>query len=200
LRRCHSIIEYTSDPNCILRIKLGRLDEDIVLSDGTRARAGTRIVDLHLWNEQIPRMPEQGASIAWALQMNACFRFSLEQLARYLARRPDLDDVALIRCNMAFGGPERNAQMVRLISRYGFELVPAATAVTLAERARRCGENILISLMVVARNAAALRRDTLSRGRTQVFLSRQALEQRYGSDGIRSVRCPARQAARQMRV
>jgi hypothetical protein len=166
LRRCHAITEYTSDPNCILRIKLGRLDEDIVLSDGARRRAGARIVDLHLWNEQIPRMPKQGASIAWALQMNARFRFSLEELARYLARRPDLDDVALVRCNMAFGGPGRNAQMVRLISRYGFELAPAAMGVTLAERARRCGENILISLMVLARNAAALRRDTLRRGRT----------------------------------
>jgi hypothetical protein len=122
--------------------------------------------------------------------MNACFRFSLEELARHLARRLDLDDVALIRCNMAFGGPEHNAQMVRLISRYGFELVPAATAVTLAERARRCGENIFISLMVLARNAAALRQDTLRRGRTQVFLSRRALQQRYGADGIGPVRCP----------
>jgi hypothetical protein len=67
LRRCHSIIEFTSDPNCILRIKLGRLDEDIVLSDSTRVHARARIVDLHLWNEQIPRMPKHGASIAWAL-------------------------------------------------------------------------------------------------------------------------------------
>jgi hypothetical protein len=200
LRRCHAIIEYTSDPNCILRIKLGRLEEDIMLSDGTRGRAGARVVDLHLWNEQIPRMPKQGASIAWALQMNACFRFSLEELARYLARRPDLDDVALVRCNMAFGGPGRNAQMVRLISRYGFELVPAATAVTLAEHARRCGENILISLMVLARNAAALRQDTLRRGRTQVFLSRRSLEQRYSANGIDPVRCPARQDARQRLV
>jgi hypothetical protein len=197
LRRCHSIIEYTSDPNCILRIKLGRHDEDIVLSDGTRSGAGARIIDLHLWNEQIPRMPKQGASIAWALQMNACFRFSLEALARYLARRPDLDDIALIRCNMAFGGPDRNAQMVRLISRYGFELVPAATAVTLAERGRRCGENILISLMVLARNSTALRPDTLRRGRTQVFLSRRALDQRYGRDRVDLPRCPAGQDARQ---
>jgi hypothetical protein len=197
LRRCHSIIEYTSDPNCILRIKLGRLDEDIVLSDGSRGGAGARIIDLHLWNEQIPRMPRQGASIAWALQMNACFRFSLEALARYLARRPDFDDIVLIRCNMAFGGPDRNAQMVRLISRYGFELVPAATAVRLAERARRCGENILISLMVWARNSAALRQDTLRRGRTQVFLSRRALEQRYGRGGIGLSRCAAGEDARQ---
>jgi hypothetical protein len=81
---------------------------------------------------------------------------------------------------MEFGGRERDDQMVRLIGRYGFELVPSATTVTMGERALRFGENIHISLMVLARNAAALRRDTLRRGRTRVFMSRRVLEQRYG--------------------
>jgi hypothetical protein len=180
LRRRQSIVEYTPDPNCILRIKFCHVDADVVLADGSSVRAGDRIIDLHLWNEQIPAMPEQGASIAWARQMNLCFRRSLQELASYLAARSDLDDVALIRCTMAFGGPERNRQMVRLIGRYGFEPVSAATTPTMRERAHRFGENILISLMVLVRNAAALRRDTLRRGRTQVFLSRQALQQRYG--------------------
>lgn len=181
LRRRQSIIEYTRDATCILRIKLYRIEADIVLADGSAARAGARIVDLHLWNEQIPPMAEQGASIAWARQMDLCFRHSLRELARYLAARPDLDDVALIRCTMAFGGPERNRQTVRMIGRYGFEPVPTVAPATLRERAHRFGENILISLMVLVRNAAALRRDTLRRGRTQVFLSRQVLEQRYGN-------------------
>src|SRR5262249_52636754 len=75
---------------------------------------------------------------------------------------------------------ERNDQMVRLIGRYGFEFVPPATTVTMAEHARRLGENIFISLIVLARNQAALRRDTLRRGRTRVFMSRKVLEQRYG--------------------
>jgi hypothetical protein len=180
LRRWQSVIEYTHDPTCILRIKLGRLDRDFVLADGTSGHAGDRFIDLHLWNEQIPPMPKKGASIAWARQMNFCFQHSLRQLARYLASRSDLDDISVLRCTMAFGGPERNAQMVRLIGRYGFELVPAAAPATMGERACRFGENILITLMVLARNAAALRRDTLRRGRTRVFMSRQALEQRYG--------------------
>jgi len=81
---------------------------------------------------------------------------------------------------MGFAGRERNDQMVRLIRRYGFELVPSATTVTIGERALRFGENIHISLMVLARNTAALRRDTLRRGRTRVFMSRKVLEQRYG--------------------
>jgi hypothetical protein len=180
LCRCQSIVEYTSDPNCILRIRLSGLNSEIVLSDGTCGRVGDRIVDLHFWNEHIPRMPKQGASIAWARQMHLCFRNSLRGLARYLASRPDLDDVSVIRCNMALGGPERNAQVVRLLARYGFEQVAGAAAATMSERARRFGENILISLMVWVHNAAALRQDTLRRGRTQVFLSRRVLEQRYG--------------------
>jgi hypothetical protein len=180
LRRRQSIVEYTRDPACILRIKVGRLDGDFVLSDGTAGHAGERFIDLHLWNEQIPAMPKEGASIAWARQMSFCFQHSLRQLARYLASRRDLDDISLLRCTMGFAGRERNDQMVRLIRRYGFEFVPPATTVTLGEHARQLGENIFISLIVLARNQVALRRDTLRRGRTRVFMSRKALEQRYG--------------------
>jgi hypothetical protein len=180
LRRWQSVIEYTHDPTCILRIKFGRLDQDFVLSDGTAGHAGERFIDLHLWNEQIPAMPKEGASIAWAREMRLCFQHSLRQLARYLASRSDLDDISLVRCTMEFAGRERNDQMVRLIGRYGFEFVPPATTATLGERARRLGENIFISLIVLARNQVALRRDTLRRGRTRVFMSRKVLEQRYG--------------------
>src|SRR5215510_582141 len=180
LRRWQSVVEYTHDPACILRIKFGRLDQDFSLSDGTVGHAGERFIDLHLWNEQVPAMPKEGASIAWARQMSLCFKHSLRQLARYLASRPDLDDISLVRCTMMFASGERDDQMVRMIGRYGFELVPPATTATMGERARRLGENVLISLIVWAGNAAALRRDTLRRGRTRVFMSRKVLEQRYG--------------------
>jgi hypothetical protein len=180
LRRWQSVVEFTGDPGCILRIKVARLDQDLVLADGTSARVGDRFIDLHLWNEQIPAMPKEGASIAWARQMHVCFQQSLRQLARYLTDRPDLADVSVVRCTLMFAGPERDGQMARLLGRYGFELAPPATTVTSAERARRLGENILISLIVLARNQVALRRDTLRRGRTRMFMSRKLLEQRYG--------------------
>src|SRR5215467_690005 len=180
LSRWQSVVEYTHDPTCILRITLGRLDQDFVLTDGTAGHAGERFIDLHLWNEHVPAMPKEGASIAWARQMSLCFQHSLRQLARYLASHADLDDISLVRCTMGFAGQERNDQMVRLIGRYGFEFVPPATTVTMAEHVRRLGENILISLIVLARNQAALRRDTLRRGRTRAFMSRKVLEQRYG--------------------
>src|SRR5712671_6695225 len=111
LRRWNSVVEFTSDPTCILRIRVGRLERPLVLADGTRGRAGERFIDLHLWNEQIPAMPKEGASIAWAREMNLCFQHSLRQLARYLASRPDLDDISLVRCTMEFAGRERDDQM-----------------------------------------------------------------------------------------
>jgi len=179
LRRWQSVVEFTGDPSCILRIRIGRLDGDLALADGTSGRVGDRFVDLHLWNEQVPAMPREGASIAWARQMHVCFQQSLAQLARYLAERGDLNDVCVVRCTLMFAGPERDGQMARLLARYGFELIPADNPLGLREHARRFGENILISLIVLTRNAAALRRDTLRRGRTRVFMSRRALEQRY---------------------
>ena len=185
LSRWQSVVEYTHDPTCILRITVGRLDQDFVVTDGTAGHAGERFIDLHLWNEHIPAMPKEGASIAWARQMSLCFQNSLRQLARYLASRPDLDDISLVRCTMMFASGQRDDQMVRMIGRYGFELVPPTTTVTLGERARRLGENIMISLIVLARNQAALRRDTLRRGRTRVFMSRKVLEQRYGGGADR---------------
>ena len=183
LRRWNSVVEFTSDPTCILRIRVDRLERPLVLADGTRGRAGERFIDLHLWNEQIPPMPKEGASIAWARQMHLSFRQSLQQLVRYLATRPDLDDIAVVRCTLLFAAAERDEQMARLLGRYGFELVPGASALTVSERILRFGENIQISLIVLTRNRAALRRDTLRRGRTRVFISRRALEQRYGGAG-----------------
>jgi hypothetical protein len=183
LRRWNSVVEFTTDPTCILRIRVDRLERPLVLADGTSARAGERFVDLHLWNEQIPAMPKAGASIAWARQMHVCFLQSLQQLAHYLAARPELDDIAVVRCTLMFASSERDEQMARLLGRYGFELVPGAGALPFSERARRFGENIQISLIVLLRNAAALRRDTLRRGRTRVFISRRALERRYGGAG-----------------
>ena len=66
--------------------------------------------------------------------MSFCFQHSLRQLARYLASRPDLDDISLVRCTMEFAGRERDDQMVRLIGRYGFELVPSVSAKTSTSR------------------------------------------------------------------
>src|SRR5207302_8524313 len=52
------------------------------------------------------------------------------------------------------------------------------------EWCRRLGENIFIALLLLARNAAALRPDGIWRDRVQMFLSRAGLERRYGTQKL----------------
>ena len=64
---------------------------------------------------------------------------------------------------------------------FGFEAFPDHVRLSISERIHRFGENILISLIVFAQNAAALRIDTLSRVRVPIYVSRRTLEEKFGS-------------------
>jgi hypothetical protein len=151
----------------------------VLVGDGTRLEPGERLLDLHLWNEQIPVLPPQGASLTWARHMYQCVDASLRGLTDYLESEPELDDIRAICGNMSFGTSDQTSQVRRLSARFGFEEVPDPRQWTLLGRLHLFGENILITLLVLACNAGAVRRDSLLRARTRVFLSRTALEQRY---------------------
>ena len=180
LRLRHGVIEYTNSPECLFRIQLASSADDYVLSDGTCVHSGDRIANLHVWNEQFPCFAEEGPTLAWARRVNQAFELSLRELARFLDGRHDLDDVAAICAKMSLEPMERSAQLVRFVSRFGFERIAAANSCSFRQQMHWFGENILISMMVLARNAAALRADTLRRDRTLVFLSRRELRRRYG--------------------
>jgi hypothetical protein len=181
LRRQQGVFEYVWARDCIFRVAINHLDRDLDLSDGVHLRSGDRVVNLHLWNEQVPPVPAAGATIAWARQMNRGLAVSLHHLAEYLAARPALDDIKAIRANMGFGTSQQGQQLARISGRYGFEPAPKSGSVSRGAAIHRFGENVLISLMVLARSTAALRRDSLWRDRTEVFLSRQTLDERFKS-------------------
>lgn len=180
LRLRHRVIEYTSSPECMFRIQLVRSEEDYVLSDGTCVRASERLVNLHVWNEQFPRFTGNGPTLAWARRVNHAFELSMRELAGFLESRREFDDVVAICANLTLEPAERSGQLVRFVARFGFEPIAAASSRSFRQQMHWFGENILISMMVLARNAAALRADTLRRDRTLVFLSRRELRRRYG--------------------
>jgi hypothetical protein len=180
LRLRHGVIEYTGNPRCLFRIQFTTSNDSYVLSDGTCIRRGDRIANIHVWNEQFPCFSENGPTLAWARRVNQAFEISLRELARFLDDRPDLDDVVALCANMSLEPSERSDQLSHFVARFGFERIAAAGSWSLRQQIHWFGENILISMMVLARNAAALRVDTLWRDRTLVFLSRRELRRRYG--------------------
>src|SRR5262249_30322138 len=101
LRRRHSIFEYTSDPECVLRLALVQCEGNVRLADGTRLRGGEPILELHLWNEHVPLIQPSGPTIAWAFEVNRRVNRSLRELAVYLERSPHLSEVGAIRGQLA---------------------------------------------------------------------------------------------------
>jgi hypothetical protein len=178
-RRRQAVFEYSRNPACIFRLDIGPARRSFALSDGTRVDVGQRMARLHFWNEQIPKMPEDGATIGWARRMQRAIAISLFELARYLAERPDLADVAIICGDVPSATRSQSGQLARIMAYYGFETIIEPKRLPLGERLHRFGENILISLIVLAHNAGALRADTLSRVRVPIYLSRRILERDF---------------------
>jgi hypothetical protein len=181
LRRRYAVVEYTRNPSCVFRLQIVRSQSDLVLRDGTQLRAGERVAQLHYWSEQIPPAPPIGMTIGWARQMTHSLEISWRELARYLAANSDLSDVAVIRADAVASKGRESRQLARIMAHYGFEAIARPEPPPIGERLHRCGENILMTLMLFAQNARAMRAGSLTRGRVPLFLSRRALEHRFGS-------------------
>jgi hypothetical protein len=181
LRRRYAVFEYTQHPSCIFRLEISRARRPLVLRDGTSVRAGERICRLHFWNEHVLPVPREGATIAWARGMQRAIAEALHELARFLAARADLADVSLICADVPNGTAAQREKLARIMGYYGFEAIIEPEHLSIAARLHRLGENILISLTVLAQNAAALRLDTLNRARLPIFLSRRTLLARFAA-------------------
>jgi hypothetical protein len=173
------VIEYTPRPDCLFRVQFITSNDDRVLSDGTCVWAGARVANLHVWNEQFPCFSEKGPTLGWARRVSRAFNISLRELSYFLDARRDLDDVIAISANMTFEPADRSDKLVHFVARFGFERIAATTSCSFRRQMHWFGENVLISMMVLARNASALRTDTLRRDRTLVLLSRRELRRRY---------------------
>jgi hypothetical protein len=181
LRRRQGVFEYSSHPRCLFRMQVCRAHRQLRLRDGTLVRRGQRVVHLHFWNEHIPHVPETGTTFGWARQMQLGIAISLQELANYLAARREFADVAVICGDVPCGTQSQAHQLSHIMAHYGFETILEAEPVRLRERLHRLGDNILISLMVLAQNSVALRADTLRRVRVPIYLSRRGLAERFGN-------------------
>lgn len=180
LSRLHGVRPFTTDTRCLLRFSLILSPASIRLSDGVSVDCGSRIVDLHLWNEHIPPAPKGGPNLAWALQLTEQLRRSLEELARAFGTLPELNEVRACRARTNFVGRGCSGESLsRIVERYGFEEVDEGLA-PLPARFHDLLENVLIGALVWTHNPEALRRDKFIRERRPVWISRERLLRLHG--------------------
>jgi YkoP domain len=177
LRRRQGIFEYSTSPGCMFRVELGKADQTLTLFDGTPVRAGDPVLVLHLWNENIPAMGQEGPTVAWAHQVSQAIHASLRELARYLEQQPRLAGVRAVCGDMQLGSARQTKQLAHIVERYGFEALDGG--VGRHGVLHRIGKSMLIFLLVAATNPIALRSAILRCYHKRVFLSRATLERRY---------------------
>ena len=181
LRRRWGIFEYCDHPDCVFRIQRCVAPRDVRLRDGTPVHAGDGALQLHFWNEHMPRMPRGGPTMRWARHLNRSVERSLRELDHYLVCRADLAGIHVLFADMHLATAWQTRQFRRIVVRLGFE--PAADPPR-CNLARRVGEAILVLLLVIASNPVGLRR-ALRSHQSRVYLSRGTLHARYGAGSRR---------------
>ena len=182
LRRRQDIYEYTTHPQCVFRIQSVRVEETLSFQDGTLVHPGSRVLALHCWNEHVPVMGPRGPTLAWAQKSRHAVRTSLRELARYLAEQPALRDVAAICADVRVTNTDQATRLARMAVRFGFETATVDPRGML----HRIGDGLLIMMLVSVTNPPALRNSILRHSNMRLFLSRAALEKRYGAAGVNS--------------
>lgn len=180
LRRWHGVYEFTAQRECILRAERGVAEESLVLSDGERVHRGDPILKVHLWNEHIPAIGQDGPTIAWARRLSRALDTSLRELARHVAQCGDLEAVSAVCADMRLAPAKQCSQLARIVARYGFE---TAKDWRLGRPGplRRIGENLLMMLLVLATNPNAFRAAVLRRDHARIMISRAKLLRLYWS-------------------
>jgi hypothetical protein len=123
LQRHYRLFLFSDDPACILRVAPTVSARAVTLRDGTGIVRGEPILELHLWNERLPALPRDGATLAWGVDFARRTRYSLRLLADYLADEPRFDSIRALHAELGFLELDQFPEMRTLVEHLGFEFV-----------------------------------------------------------------------------
>jgi len=179
LRRIYGIRPVNDDPRCIFRIAGGVSDCAATLSDGVQVAPGDAVVELHLWNEHVPRMPPLGPDLAWALEAKQRLEASLSMLAEEVGQSRWQAAVA-VRAALAASGDRQSRHWTGIMRKHGIDVFEVGAPVGWRARARRLGEDLLLWALARTFNPASAGGRVLHRKRLMGWISRQRLLTDYG--------------------
>jgi hypothetical protein len=179
LRVYYNIIEFTDDPDCVLRIGRTEAARRVLLSDGTEICAGETIGTIHFWNEQLPPFSPSGPDVHWAVEMQRRVSRSFAALARFVETHAVWRGVKAFRGEAALSSRVGNIQLRRVAHHYGLEPVPVPNSVL--RQLHDLGECFSAWGLTRAYNPRALSRQRFFRPYQELWISRTTLIARHGA-------------------
>jgi hypothetical protein len=95
LRRCNGVFEFCDHPDCVFRVSVGLSKYPLRIPDGEMP-VGTKVLELHFWNEHLPPMPSSGSFIGPAVKLRRRVASSTQRLAEAIENDPRLAGVRAV--------------------------------------------------------------------------------------------------------
>jgi hypothetical protein len=184
MRERQGILELNTSPTCMLRVVMIRAEYDMRLSDGAVIRRGDRIVDLHFWNERMPKT-SAGQGLGWGGRFGRQLRRSFVDLAGAVDADPRLAGAVAVRARLAFAGARNRDEMHRFGHWFGFEGAEEAGPVPLGRRLHDAAEDIWLLILTWTFNPGCLATRQTVRRREDLWISKAKLVERYAEQPTR---------------
>jgi hypothetical protein len=123
LRKSQGIYEFTDDPECILRIQLKRATHAVTLR-GKEILKGEPVLAVHAWNERMPKVPEEGPTLEWALRLRRMVIHSFRGVVKELLHDQQYSQVRAVCGESSLFSFTDHTGGTRLMQHLGFTVLP----------------------------------------------------------------------------
>lgn len=181
LRKRAHLHEFSQDSACILRIQLTTSPHPVTL-DSTTIKKGDPVLALHLWNEHMPKLPQRGAELEWAIQLRRRLIETFKGVARQLQGDDRYAEVkAIFGISVLFSFSE-HVGGARMMQHLGFTVLPYYRP---KGRFGEFWENLFSWWLMWTYNETSIRsRKFWHLQRTEVWMDADDFKGRYGANPI----------------
>ena len=114
---------FSDDPECLLRIQLREASHTVSIGSYVISK-GEPVLALHAWNERMPKLPEEGASMEWALRLRRMIVHSFRLVAKEMQNDSEYSQVRAVCGESALFSFTDHTGGIRLMQRLGFTVLP----------------------------------------------------------------------------
>jgi hypothetical protein len=175
-RRQEGFIEFDDCPTCVLRVVVKRAECELELSDGLVVLPGEKIIDLHFWNERLPKACQ---GLGWGGRFGRALMRSFVDLATAIDADPRLAGAVAIRGRLAFANGRNREEMARFGQWFGFESIEDTAPLPLSRRLHDAAEDVWLLALTWTFNPGSLPTRKTIRRREDLWISKAKLVERY---------------------
>lgn len=173
------MIYFSDNPECILRVERRRAERAITLSDGVVVAKGDPILELHFWNEQMPKTTAK-PGLGWGGRFGRRLLRSFGELAAVIESDPRLCDAVAVRGRLAFAAARNRDDMRRFGHWFALETPVEPERLPLGRRLHDAAEDVYLVALSYAFNPGSLRGRQTLRRRDDLWMSKATLLARHG--------------------